>query len=272
MRISGQTIINCTKWFSDYAKSYLNDDEENNKSIILKEKHTYKVCGEILYIAKNIGLSDDEKRFAELTALFHDVGRFEQYKIYRTYVDKKSTDHAALGVKVLKDTGVIYKIEEEAQDLLLRVVSYHNRLELPADETEECLFYTKLVRDADKLDILDIVIGYYINQRKNGEKVQVIEYGLPETPGISDEVRRDVLEDRVVKTEHLRNLNDFRMLQLAWIFGLNFNPSVKRFIERKYIENLYDNLCEPCEIDDIKAAVKGEITNYEFRIRDERKR
>ena len=41
-------------------------------------------------------------RIAEAVALLHDVGRFEQYKRYGTFNDRKSVNHAALGVEIMK--------------------------------------------------------------------------------------------------------------------------------------------------------------------------
>jgi hypothetical protein len=71
-------------------------------------------------------------------------------------------------------------------NLLLSVILYHNRAELPEDETEGCLFFAKLLRDADKLDIWRVVTDYYHN--KNGHQNSSIELDLPDIPEISDEV------------------------------------------------------------------------------------
>ena len=48
---------------------------------------------------------------AEIMALFHDIGRFEQYKQYRTFSDYRSEDHAALGVKVIKANRILNGFE-----------------------------------------------------------------------------------------------------------------------------------------------------------------
>jgi len=37
----------------------------------------------------------------------------------------------------------------------LCAVAYHNHTELPRGETERCLFFTKLLRDADKFTEFD---------------------------------------------------------------------------------------------------------------------
>jgi len=80
---------------------------ELQRNVILKEKHTRRVCKEILAIGKGLGLGEEDLGLAELVALFHDVGRFSQYAKYGTFADNKSEDHAALGTKVLREEGVL---------------------------------------------------------------------------------------------------------------------------------------------------------------------
>ena len=63
---------------------------------MLKEKHSLRVCNEILNIGKNHNLTDNNLRLAEAMALFHDIGRFEQYTRYQTFVDKKSENHGVM--------------------------------------------------------------------------------------------------------------------------------------------------------------------------------
>ena len=55
-----------------------------------------QVCKEILNIGEQIELNNDELRLSEVIALFHDIGRFEQYAHYKTFVDRKSENHAEL--------------------------------------------------------------------------------------------------------------------------------------------------------------------------------
>ncbi|OPX38947.1 MAG: hypothetical protein B1H12_01110 [Desulfobacteraceae bacterium 4484_190.2] len=68
-------------------------------------------------------------------------------------------------------------LDQSTADLIMRCVAYHNRAFLPEDESERCLFFARLLRDADKLDILRVVTDYY--QRKAGDRNGAIELGLP---------------------------------------------------------------------------------------------
>jgi putative nucleotidyltransferase with HDIG domain len=49
---------------------------------------------------------------AETIALFHDIGRFEQFKTYGTFDDRASENHATIGLKVLKATDILNRLTE----------------------------------------------------------------------------------------------------------------------------------------------------------------
>lgn len=87
---------------------------------------------------------------AQLCGLFHDIGRFEQYRKYQTYSDIHSTDHGDLGVSILKE----HFNSIENYDLILFTTKNHNKLIIEETEDSKKLLFTKIVRDADKLDIM----------------------------------------------------------------------------------------------------------------------
>lgn len=242
-------------WFSQYVQSFKSSENGNFlKYIALKEDHTLRVCQEILALGRKLGLRDDELSFAEIIALLHDIGRFEQYARYKTFVDRESEDHAELGVKVLQAHNVLNKFDASLQDLILRVISYHNRATLPADETSACLFYTKLLRDADKLDIWRVLLDYYCQEDK--ERDEVIALGLSDTPGISEEVYNDLVGGSIVDIRHLKNLNDFKLLQIGWIYDINFIPTFQAIKERRYVELLYKKLPQSEKIETVFTVIQ----------------
>jgi len=65
----------------------------------------------MLYLAEEFGLGANQKRIAEVIALFHDIGRFEQFVRYRTYNDVKTVNHCLLGLEVLRRTKVLDGVE-----------------------------------------------------------------------------------------------------------------------------------------------------------------
>ena len=244
------------EWFDRYIQKFKSSDADWQRNIDLKEKHTRKVGKEILFIGEKLGLSNNALNLAEVIALLHDIGRFEQFATYNTFVDRDSADHAELSIKIIRENNILNKIDESIQGLILRTILYHNRLTLPQKETKKCLFFTKLLRDADKLDIWRVVIDYY-NDKENGIQNDTIELGLPDTPGISYKVYKDLLERKTVKFINLKNLNDFKLLQIGWVYDINFLPTFQTIKNRHYLERIRNYIPKSMKINEIFDVVQS---------------
>ena len=81
--------------FQEYTDRY----DSSRDMIRLKIEHTYRVCGLCQQIARSLDLPEEEVDIAWLTGLLHDVGRFEQQRVYGTFTDADSIDHAKYGVR-----------------------------------------------------------------------------------------------------------------------------------------------------------------------------
>ncbi len=233
-------------WFINYVNTFKDHDKELQLNIDIKLEHTVRVSREIINIGRDLSLSENELNLAEIIALFHDLGRFEQYKRYRTFSDNRSENHAEIGIKILKDLNVLELMSPDLQELVFCSIRYHNRPSLPDRETASCLFYSKLIRDADKLDIWRVVTSYY--HRKNNKRNVALELELPDTPGISEEVYESLMNRQIVNISNVRNLNDIKLLQAGWIFDINFSPAFGYIKKRRYIELLRQALPESDKI------------------------
>ncbi len=260
IKIEQKNVKDLKKWFTEYVRSFKDDNETDRRNIVLKEDHTLRVCDEILNIGKKLGLDDNKLRLAEIVALLHDIGRFEQYAVYKTFADRNSENHASLGIKVLKKYDVLKKLDASTEKLILRTIELHNRAYLPLEEEEPCLFFTKLLRDADKLDILKVVTDYY--HRKESKRNKAIELDLPDTPGISETVYQDLINKTIVNADHIKNLNDFKLLQIGWIFDINFEPTLRCIKARRYLEMIRDVLPETDEIWEIFDVIQRHINHH----------
>ncbi len=236
------------KWFSDYVTDFYSSDPFVLENIELKAKHTKKVCENILLLAKAEKLGGNESLLAETVALFHDLGRFEQFLKYKTFKDSESENHAVLGVKILNKAGILFRLPREESDIILKAVEYHNLMEVPeiASNSPKLLFYSKLIRDADKLDIFRIICENY----EEGEECQnpALELYLPDTPECSEAVIEDIMNNRMAKIKDVCNRNDVKLLRLSWVFDINFPETFALLKETRYLEIIMSSLPETEEI------------------------
>ncbi|ABQ27454.1 HD domain-containing protein [Geotalea uraniireducens] len=220
-------------WFADYCRSFYSIDADEQRNISLKELHTGNVCDNITRIARDELLNEEQQVLAEVIALFHDVGRFPQYRQYKTFKDSDSTNHAALGAKVLLENNVLAPFPKDEQDMIIQAVRLHNVFAIPEKLSADGDLFLKLIRDADKLDIWRVFIEYYA--LPESERASAVGLGFPDLPFCSDEVLACLDEGRMVNLSMLKTLNDFKLLQLSWVFDLNFAASFRLLKERDYI-------------------------------------
>ena len=78
--------------FEDYLNGYDREDEK----IKLKIIHTYGVVKSAREIGHRMHLNEEDQQLAELIALLHDIGRFQQLRLYNSF-SPDTMDHAAFG-------------------------------------------------------------------------------------------------------------------------------------------------------------------------------
>jgi len=253
--IDKNTLINIISWFKSYANNFQSSNKTYQQNINLKKDHTYRVYKEITRLGKSLNLNKGDLNLAKAIAILHDVGRFEQYEHYRTFSDSKSEDHAKLGIKIICQNQVLKELDKPTSELILRTISYHNHPTLPQNETKRCLFFTKMLRDADKLDILYVVTEYYRNSNEYPNDSLKLE--LPDSPQMSAEVYNDLMSGRTVNARHLRTLNDLKLLQMAWIYDINFSLTFQLIRQRGYMEKIRDVLPQSDKVQKIYSKVKS---------------
>ncbi|NVL90115.1 MAG: HD domain-containing protein [Desulfobacterales bacterium] len=242
-------------WFSGYVVAYYTDDPVRNNNIKLKEEHTARVCKDIVMLGKALHLAADDMLLAETMALFHDVGRFEQYVVYGTFKDSSSENHAGLGLRELAKHRVLSVCSDTEHALITKAIGYHNVRSLPGDEDDRCLFFARLLRDADKLDIWRVFIDYY--ERRDEEPDQTIVWGLPDNESCSPAIMDCLQKQRMADLKDMATVNDFKLLHISWIFDLNFKPTFRAAQKRRYIEKIAATLPHTREIEQLVAMVQA---------------
>jgi hypothetical protein len=241
-------------WFDDYVAGFYGNDEFINANLKMKEEHSWRTCKEMSYLAQELGLADNQKRIADVIAFLHDVGRFEQFVKYRTYNDSRSVNHCLLGLEVLRQRKVLEQVDRYERELIEKAIEYHGLRELPADLEEECLLFSKLIRDADKLDVFYVVTEYYRRYRDNPEEF-MLELELPDEPTYSAELVEDILCGQRIDYNKLRTVNDMKLCQLGWVYDVNFTATLKRIKQRRFLEKIFDFLPETEDIGKVREKI-----------------
>jgi len=240
--------------FDEYIAGFYGDDEFVNANLKLKEDHSRRTCEEMRYLAEQVALTANQSRIAEATALFHDLGRFKQFAEYRTYNDPKSVNHCLLSLEILRQRNMLAGVEEREGEIIEKAIEYHGVKELPSDLDGECLLFSKLLRDADKLDIFFVVTQYYKQYRDNPGEFK-LEVELPDVPEYSAEVVEAILNGQRFDYSRLRSWNDMKLLQLGWVYDVNFTATLRRIRKRKFLEKIVDFLPQTGDIEKVKEKV-----------------
>lgn len=251
------------KWFLEYVDQFSSPEVFIQENIKLKIEHTARVCENTLLLAEAEKVEEEGCRLAESIALFHDLGRFEQFMKYKTFEDSKSENHALLGVKILKKAGILSRLSLKEKDLILKAVEYHNLMEVPkcAEHSRTLLFYSKLIRDADKLDILKLLSENY--EKEEEFRNPTLEFDMPNTPGFSESIVADILNNRMAKLADTRNQNDIKLLRLSWIFDINFPATLALLKERGYLNTILASIPATEKVQIVRKHLENRLNAVE---------
>lgn len=244
-------------WFLEYVEFFYTGDEFIDSNLKLKREHSLRVCTEMAYLTDAMGLSHNDGRIAQAIAIFHDIGRFKQFVEYRTYNDARSTNHCLLGLEVLRSSGILSELPDEERLVIEKAVEYHGVKQLPPQLDGDCLEFCRMIRDADKLDVYHIAVGFYKNY-KTAPKSFMLELEFPDKPVCSPHVVDAVLNEESIDYKSLRTLNDMLLCQLGWVYDINFAASLRRIKDRKYLETLLGYLPQTGEL----AKVRQKVLSY----------
>ena len=222
-------MIEAKKAFKEYVKKYNPEDEK----IKIKIVHIEKVAENSKRIAQNLGLSQEDVELAELIGLLQDIGRFEQVRLYHTFVDKDSINHGEYGAKILFEDGLIRNfIKDNKFDKIIKLaIVNHNRADIEEDLTERERLHAKIIRDADKTDIFRILIS--------GDKKAIWEKADLSDDKISDEIYREFVEDKRINYKERKTSADILVSHFNYVYDLNFPETRKIIRDNKYIDKLY---------------------------------
>jgi hypothetical protein len=246
-------------WFDSYVEPFLATDEEGVKNIQLKIVHTRKVCEAMALLSDGEGLSENESLIASVVALLHDVGRFPQYRRWRTFLDSDSDNHARLAIDVIREENILAGIDQSEQLLIEEAIRFHNMLAPPARFKSSTRLYIDLIRDADKLDIWRVFVELLAQPPE--ERPSAATLGLDDLPGtVSDACISALNSGSIVRLDTISCFNDFKLLLISWVYDLTYGTSRRILCERGYIPALAASLPERADINEAVAKALASLS------------
>lgn len=228
------------RWMNDYMRSFRTDDPDVMCGIRLKEIHTGYVTTNARALARHLGCTAHDMALAEIIGLFHDVGRFRQYAVYQTFNDAASEDHAELGLKVLaEDVDFLERLTPEDADVVRFAIKYHNKKEIPPTKERRKAFFAKLIRDADKLDIYRVLLPFLTPDGAEKAPNFVPSDAAQE---VSPDFVADFAAGRQADYYRLSTHGDRKIVRLMWIYDINFVWTLRRIVERGYVDAFIDSI------------------------------
>lgn len=247
-------LIKAKKEFEKYVETY----GKENPKILKKIEHSYRVIDVSKEIAKSLDLDEENIELAKLIALLHDIGRFEQLKIYDTFSDKDSIDHADFGVNILFNNNYIRKFidTDKYDNIIYKAIKNHNKYKVEDGLDEKELLHSKIIRDADKTDIYEV----YILDIENNENI-IFNYDNISKEKISKKVLESFKLHKLVDRNYTVNEADKYAAALAFVFDYNFNKGLEIVKEKRYIEKLIDRVKSGSNKEDLKF-IEDNIYEY----------
>ncbi|MFA6714074.1 MAG: HD domain-containing protein [Victivallales bacterium] len=243
--------------FSAYTDSFISDRPEFDKNILLKKEHSLKVQQECRRLAEAESFSTRLAILVETAGLFHDIGRFEQIRRYNTFVDSKSIDHGDFGYEVLLKSDMLSPLPENDRNIILAAVKLHNKRQLTPHLEAETLLIAQAVRDADKLDIMRVLLNEYARSKLDPAVILHLE----ESDAVSPRVLAHLEKGENPNIADFRTLTDFKLAQLAWIYDLNFTHSLLEFKNRRIYEQITELLPDTPQINTLSREMFDYLEN-----------
>jgi len=251
-----ETLESLGLWFESYAKTFADSAGRLPMASERKRVHTHEVRAAAARIAssqRGAALSGSAALLAECGGLLHDVARFEQYKIYKTFYDGKSFDHGDAGARIIEEQKLLEGLSGREASMILKAVRFHNKPVLPPeglDDEELCL--AKVVRDADKVAILRLIADY-IESGSEHWRDPAITLNMPDDGSFTESIARAAIEGRMVLHKDMRSVNDFLISLFAWPVDLNYAESAGMILETRVFERIGAHLPDCQTIDELKA-------------------
>lgn len=256
-------MIDIEKAKEQYKKHIENIDTSDSR----KERkigHMYRVADISREIAERMNLNEEQIRIAELIGLLHDIGRFEQYMIFDkttpsvTMDINKIFDHGKAGVDILKKDEYIRNFvqDDRYDEIIYKAIYEHNKFKISEGLTKEEELFCKLIRDADKIDILYESIYIFWKDEKIVKEL--------ENDKLPKKLIEDFFNEKLINSEDCREYSiDSFLRTIAFIYDINYKESLEIIHEKDYISRIIDRFdFKDIETKEEMVKIKDKTNKY----------
>lgn len=204
-----------------------NSYDVSNPNIVRKIIHSYDVAKICYSIASCLNLEEKDREFCYLMGLFHDLGRFEQWKIYNTYNDKESIDHGELSKAMLEklDCKKIFSLNADEEYILMESIRYHTK-DYSGDD-EYLAKYIRILKNADA----------YSNVFSTASGMQQI---FIDGDGYNSEILNDFSNQQKLNKYNYNSKLDRALMLAACLYYVDYDFLRKEIISNNYIDIVYE--------------------------------
>ena len=208
--------------------SMVNKYDMKDSNIVRKVIHSYDVAKICYSIASNLNMNEEERNFCYLIGLFHDIGRFKQWTIYKTYNDKESVDHGELSKDVLDelDCNELFCIDSDKEYILKESIRYHTKEYEGNDNNLKK--YIKIIKNADA----------YSNVFSTASGMQQI---FTSEEGYNVELLNDFYKQNKLHKYSYKSKLDRSLMLAACLYYVEYDFLRNEIINNNYFENIYES-------------------------------
>ena len=220
----------CAKVFNSYANKF----DLNNPNIKRKLVHSYNVSKYAEIIGNSIFNNQEDVFVCYVIGLLHDISRFKQWTLFSSYKDTKEFNHPDKSVEILFDENLIeeFPINKKYYDIIKFAIANHGALKIDENQKDETILkFAKMIRDADKLDLL----RQSMNQ---GQPSFSNEFSSDK---ISDKVLNAFYKKQCINKSDCNSVADRAIMQTAMSFDINFEISKKIYLDNEFYMASYIN-------------------------------
>ena len=222
-------IVKIAKKFDEYVSNY----DPTHPRIKLKIDHIKRVASNSKIIAENLNLTEEETNLAIAIGFFHDIGRFEQVRIANTFSDRDSKiNHGEMSVKVLFENNYIREFIEDNKydEIIKKAVLNHNKSEIENNLSDDELLFSKIIRDADKLDI------FYTISDEQYSMESIFWYPNFDSTEISQKIIDEFNKKITINYSLIHTNGDVVPVFYAYVYDLYFPISKEIISKNQYLE------------------------------------